>query len=466
MNQCLKSGRPSQVMGACVSLAAFAVPGWAYAMRADNRPEKVLQSSFSDFADSLLVEQSRHEAPPMADAAPPPAAGEDLATLDDIRTELRAQRQRLSLQEKVIEAQRKEIETLHAQIDSDGALKALRGAGAPPTAAVSLDGAQVASSVPQQSVGVAPPPEQEITPKVSSIPEGQGVLTARGATILETSFEYTRSSNNRLVFRGVELIPGLQVGLIEASDVDSDTFIGTIAVRHGLSNRLEIEARMPVLARLDRIRITQLRNQGIVREINLNGYEVGDAEIGLRYQLNAAKGPEEPIYVANLRLKSNTGKSPFAIEYDEFGVAKGLATGSGFWGLQAGASFLLPSDPAVIYGGLSYLWHIPRRINKTIGGALIGRVDPGDAVSANLGFGFALNPRFSFSLGYNHSYIFPTKTEIGTTNQRSKGLQVGALAIGASYRLSERQSVNLGFEFGVTSDAPDMSLTLRLPLRF
>jgi hypothetical protein len=264
----------------------------------------------------------------------------------------------------------------------------------------------------------------------------------------------------------VELIPGLQLGLIEASDVDSDTFVGTLAVRHGVTNRLEIEARMPVLARLDRIRITQLRDQGIVREINLDAYELGDAEIALRYQLNRASGPEQPIYVANLRLKSTTGKSPFSIEYDEFGVARGLATGSGFWGLQAGGSFLLPSDPAVIYGGLSYLWHIPRRINKTIGGALIGRVDPGDAISANVGFGFALNPRFSFSLGYNHSYIFPTKTEIGGTNQKSKGLQVGSLSVGTSYRLSARQSVNFGFEFGMTSDAPDMSVTLRLPLRF
>jgi hypothetical protein len=33
-----------------------------------------------------------------------------------------------------------------------------------------------------------------------------------------------------------------------------------------------------------------------------------------------------------------------------------------------------------------------------------------------------------------------------------------------AYRVTEKQTVNLGFEFGVTSDAPDVSITIRTPL--
>jgi hypothetical protein len=33
-----------------------------------------------------------------------------------------------------------------------------------------------------------------------------------------------------------------------------------------------------------------------------------------------------------------------------------------------------------------------------------------------------------------------------------------------SYRFTELQTVNLGFEFGVTKDAPDLSVTLRMPI--
>ncbi len=466
----LSPPRSDHFLKALATVSALVAPGTAYAMRSGINSPALRQMALIDTtyeAQGDAGAETPAAAAPASRAASPATTAEDTASaLQEIRAELAAQRKLIEDQSRVIAAQREEIAALRGQASDDTVLAEERGGSAPAAMIAAANAAQVGAAAPDQTVGVAPSEQQDLTPKVTSVPEGQGVLTPRGSTVLESSLQYSRASNNRLVFRGVELIPGLQLGLIEASDVDSDTYVGTLAVRHGLTNRLEIEARMPVLARLDRIRVTQLRSQGIVREINLDAYDLGDAEITLRYQLNSAKGPEEPIYVANLRVKSTTGKSPFAIGYDAFGVAEGLATGSGFWGVQAGGSFLLPSDPAVIYGGLSYLWHIPRRINRTIGGAFVGRVDPGDAITANLGFGFALNPRFSFSLGYNHSYIFSTKTEIGGTNQRSKGLQVGTLALGTSYRLSERQSVNLGFEFGVTSDAPDMSVTLRLPLRF
>jgi hypothetical protein len=265
------------------------------------------------------------------------------------------------------------------------------------------------------------------------------------------------------VFRGIELVPGIQIGLIEASDADRTTLVTTLGARYGLTNRLEIEARVPALYRWDRIQVAQQRDEGIVRTIALKERGIGDAELALRYQINRPNG-QNPIWVANLRVKSDTGKSPFEVGFDEFGVATGLSTGSGFWAVQPGVNFLLPSDPAVIFGSLGYLYHIPRNIDRDIGGVRIGRVDPGDAISGNVGFGFALNPRFSFSMGYRHSYIFPSTTEIGGSEERSDRAQVGSFTFGMSYRVNPRQSVNIGFEFGATADAPDVGVTIRLPL--
>jgi hypothetical protein len=417
----------------------------------------------------LFYADGGFDGPGSADPAPPASppqmevqvvqnmsVAEQLKQLSD---ELRSQREQLKAQTALIAAQQNQIRQLNSAVQMGQVLAEVRGTGVGELASL-----QATSTV--QTVGEAPPADHEMRNKVQSLPEGQGVLTPRGRTVLESSFEYTRSSANRLVFRGIELVPGLQLGLIEATTAERDTLSGAITVRRGLTNRLEIEARMPVLYRRDRIQVVQQRNQGIVREIKLSRYDIGDAEIAVRYQINTPKRPSDGIFVGSLRLKSATGTGPFDVNYDQFGIATGLATGSGFWALQPGINFLLPSDPAVIYGGLSYLWHIPRHINKNVGGAFVGKVDPGDAISASLGFGFALNPRFSFSLGYSHSYIFPSKTEIGGTNQRSKALQVGSFNFGTSYRLSERQSVNFGFEFGVTSDAPDVAVTLRLPLMF
>jgi long-subunit fatty acid transport protein len=105
-------------------------------------------------------------------------------------------------------------------------------------------------------------------------------------------------------------------------------------------------------------------------------------------------------------------------------------------------------------------------VNRTVGGAPIGRVDPGDAISGSLGFGFALNPRFSYSMGYRHSYIFATTTEIAGSIERSRPLQVGSLTLGMSYRLNPKSALNVAFEVGVTQDAPDIGITVRAPYAF
>ena len=43
---------------------------------------------------------------------------------------------------------------------------------------------------------------------------------------------------------------------------------------------------------------------------------------------------------------------------------------------------------------------------------------------------------------------------------------IGALQMSLSYRLNRRLTLINSFEFGVTSDAPDMRLTIRAPYSF
>ena len=389
---------------------------------------------------------------------------EQRALIDQQNVMLAEQRQHIVKMQGQLITQQAQIDRLSSFALAEAPLDMFRGTGmGQGIAGPALPGpGSDAVALPDAPVGEAPPPSESTAERVAAVPEGQGVLTRAGNLIFEPSFEYTRSSTNRLVFRGIELIPGIQIGLIEATDADRDTLVGTASLRYGISDRLEAEVRIPYLYRNDRIEVVQQRDEGIVRSIALREDGVGDAEFSLRYQFNRPVG-QKPIFVGTLRVKSDTGKGPFEVGYDEFGVATGLATGSGFWAVQPGLNFLMPSDPAVIYGGAAYLYHIPRDVNKLVGEVLIGRVDPGDAVSANIGFGFALNPRFSFSLGYRHNYIFPTKTEIGDTNQKSNYIHVGSLNFGMSYRLTERDVLNMGFEIGVTEDAPDVSITLRMP---
>lgn len=449
--------------GCAVSLSALAISSQA---QAADEPQASLDTSKAALKPFDLayvgVDEGRHSdrnGPPQNS----PRTDSTAEHLSIIAAELKAQRELIAKQNEIIARQQLAIDMLTQRQLASSDLSELRGAGLAGSmqsvAPVSQEGVGM---MPDAPVGEAPPPEPTVETKVEAVPEGQGVLTPRGRLVIDPSFEYTSSSTNRLVFRGIELVPGIQIGLIEASDADRTTLVTTFGARYGVTNRLEIEARVPALYRWDRIEVAQQRDEGIVRTISLKERDIGDIEFAARYQINRPRG-QNPIWVANLRVKSDTGKSPFDVTFDEFGVATGLSTGSGFWAVQPGISFLLPSDPAVIFGSLGYLWHIPRNIDREVGGAFIGRVDPGDAVSGNLGFGFALNPRFSFSMGYRHSFIMPSTQEIGAAVEKSNRAHVGSFTFGMSYRLSPRQSVNFGFEFGATADAPDVGVTMRIP---
>jgi hypothetical protein len=287
-------------------------------------------------------------------------------------------------------------------------------------------------------------------------------MTPAGTFVIDPSIEFTHSSSNRLVFRGVEIVSGVQIGVIEASDADRDAVVGTTAARFGLTNRIELEARVPTLYRNDRVMTLAQQNNQVTRSFSLDGGGTGDAEAAMRYQINSGRNGW-PIFIGSLRAKSDTGTGPFDVERDSQGVATELATGSGFWGFEPGISVLRPSDPAVLFANASYLFHMPKEVDKTFGNTHVGEVDPGDSIGASLGFGFALNPEFSFSLGYKHNYIFPTKTELGNTVQESEDLQVGAMLLGMSYRLSDKVTLSGNLEFGMTSDAPDTRFVLRIP---
>ncbi|MNQ26174.1 hypothetical protein D3C85_394030 [compost metagenome] len=392
-----------------------------------------------------------------------------------------AQSQRLNDQEALLARQAELLEAQSRRIDErwrvdpagaeTAALASTGGLVALPGATV-LDPEGLEAWRAGQDTGVgtgiqAPPPPtlSQRGLQLSAIPEEVAVLSPKGQASFDISAEYTRSSANRLVFRGVEIVPGLQIGVIEASEADRDTLGATIAGRYGISDRIEVDARIPFLKRNDTVTTVQQRDEAVSRTIDLKGSGIGDVEAGVRYQLNGGERGR-PIFVAGLRAKSDTGEGPFDIPRDEFGVATRLATGSGFWGVEPSISMLYPSDPAVIFASLSYFAHLPKDIDKVEGDVRVGRVDPGDSIGLGLGFAFALNQRFSYSLGYKHNYIRPTETELNDTTQKSKSLQVGALTFGLSYRVTDRFSLNGNFEFGVTEDAPDMRFVLRVPVLF
>ena len=338
--------------------------------------------------------------------------------------------------------------------------------------AQSNSGVTPRTTTPSGPVGEAPKQDQQ-PQVVQSLPEGLAVLTPANHFILTPSIEYTQTTNDRLVFRGVVLVPGINLGEVEAS-TDSRNIASFVAdLRYGITDRLEAEIRVPYTYSDDRATVLTQGPGGTsgssaataTQSVYLQDSGIGDVEIGARYQINDGR-EDWPIFVANARVKTDTGMGPFDVRRDAAGVAEQVALGSGFWGIEGGFSMLKVTDPAVLFASVNYIYGLPKDINQTIGNVFVGRVDPGDSVNANLGFGFAINPDFSFSLGYEHSYVFPQYTMLGNTKQVSDSLQVGALTLGLAYRLGNNTSLNGNFEFGVTQNAPDVRAVFSLPMTF
>ncbi len=409
--------------------------------------------------------------------------------LNDQERQLSEQQRQLSEQRSLIEQQRQEIYSMAGMSETD--LGEIRGAGVPhsslayadlgPDEPIRLNRRSVrtvaqstggGSAPPEATPAAAPrgpvgeaPPESTQTSTVDALPEGQNALLGRGRLVIEPSFEFSRSSGNRLVFRGVEIVTGIQIGLIEANDTARNTVSSSLAVRYALTDRLEVEARVPYVYRDDRVTTLSQNSTTTTQTFNLNGSDIGDVELSARYQLTRGRNGA-PIFVAGARVKSTTGVGPFDVERDAQGIAAELATGSGFWALQGSLSMLYPTDPAVIFANLSYMYNMPDSIDQTYGAVTVGEVDPGDSIGFGFGFGFAMNPRFSTSLGYSHSYVMPTETELNGAVQESTELQVGTMQLGLSFRATERLTLSAGVDFGVTDDAPDVRVSFRAPFRW
>ncbi|MCV2218392.1 acetate kinase [Thauera sp. Sel9] len=391
------------------------------------------------------------------------------------------------------EAQLQQIEILKRELArQEAALKALRrevdlrqrarGQDGAPARAAPIAVAQ-ADAAPVEPVGQAPE-APERPPEVAPIFEQPGVLTPPGKWIVEPSLQYSYSSSDRIALVGYTIIPAILIGLIDVRNVKSNSFTATLSVRRGITNRFELEARIPYVYRYDNTRGREILDPERVREFysDQKGQGIGDVELIGRYQLNDG-GSDSPYYIASLRFKARTGKDPFEVPTSltvdpsdpntgaRTGMQRDLPTGSGFYSLTPGLTVLIPSDPAVFFGGISYQYSFKR---KNVTPNLVGDVDPADyayssiqpggVLGFNFGMGLALNERSSFSIGYDHLSVGKTDARYAD-GQRAEGVrvQLGTLLLGYSYKLDSMRTVNLSLGVGVTRDTPDVQMTLRMP---
>ena len=393
---------------------------------------------------------------------------------------LEQQQAQLEAQQAQLDRQAQELAALRRVMERSGATASYSlPPGQPREGAVTAaPGSPVASgAIPLERVGQTP--EDRERPIDLAVLEMQGsAVTRRGQLSGEVQFEYTRADRSRAVFRGVELVEAVLVGVFDINESRQDILGTSVGLRYGLTDRLEIGGRLPFIYRNDASIVAPVagstgNDQAATIDSSVKGSGIGDLELSARYQVLDGGGGL-PFVIANLQAVLPTGDDPFAIPRDELGRARRAATGAGFYGISPSLTAILPSDPLVLFGTLGYTFNLGKSVDTRIPPVIIDYVDPGDAISASVGVGIAFNQRTTVNFGYAHSWAFGTMTRTslieptpswpGMRETISRDLQIGRLLMGVTYRVTNRASINWSVELGATEDAPDVRTVLRIPI--
>ena len=172
-----------------------------------------------------------------------------------------------------------------------------------------------------------------------------------------------------------------------------------------------------------------------------------------------------------------TGRDPFGIPNTPNAAASNLrdvptklATGTGLWGLSTGFSAVKTVDPAILFASFDYTHFLKGSFDDiSAGGGIPGEVQLGDSFGYGLGMAFALSERLSLSLNFNQSFNFEAKQtdaynnliKVPGTNGNS-----ATMGMGVTWALDDNLSVVVNWAAGLTPDAPDYVVGIRLPYRF
>lgn len=313
--------------------------------------------------------------------------------------------------------------------------------------------------IPTEPVGKAPKNKKK-APLVETLVNTTGILVPKGKLVVQTSAQYIYNSASQVALEGFTVIPAILVGSINIQSVDQSYYVGMESLYYGLTNSFELEADIPYVYRTETT-VTSLLNTGSNQQtqVNTSGNGLGDIEFGFHYQIN--QSGNNGYWILNFITKSTTGSNPFDIPVNpQTGVLISQPTGTGFWSFYPSMTVVFPMDPVVFYANAGYVVNIPRDFGGTI-----GLINPGNETNISFGAGFSLNEKASFSLGYDQISVW-APTENGAPIPLTRMLEMGMMMFGYSYTVGPSQYYLLNLATGVTPDAPNVQITISVPLMF
>lgn len=302
-------------------------------------------------------------------------------------------------------------------------------------------------------------------PMPSDIRRG-GLLLKKGQVGIDLSATYAHFSENQIFIEGFALLPVLVIGEITVEKIKHDILIGSVTGKYGISDRVQAEVTVPYRYHSESFYRPDVTNEEEKHDDN----GIGDIYGSLFFHLLQERATT-PHILGALTFKSQTGKSIFDIDPN-----KGeLPMGTGFYSLKGGLSFIKTADPAIVFFNLGYTYTFPRKddlyfaqqdpdtkeityTKKNI------KLKPGDAIEAGFGVAYALSYKLGLNTQYQHSIILKTKKD----GRKIPGtlINAGSIRFGGVWAWSDTTTIDLSTTIGVTADAPDAVVELRLAYKF
>lgn len=413
-------------------------------------------------------------------------------SLSALQATVSAQEAKLKKEELQLEQQSLELDQQQRLLD--GEMAQLRGTGTGGTTQTAADtsapsggaagGGGAQQSSPDGTVGQQQQQQQQqqnqqqtkvILQSSAVLSNAGGVLTPKGQFVIDPSIEYDYWSQNQLQLNGFTIIPGITLGNIFISRVDQNFMTAAVTARYGITDRLEVNLKVPVVAGYGTLAAQQVGATAQPVVANSSNVNIGDVQLGASYQFNSGENGW-PVFVGNLLFKTATGVSPYQVPIYTVndpngaylqGVAKRLPTGTGFYALEPSLTVFYPTAPGVLFGNLQYIENFSRSFNipSPAGGAAIHEnLSPGSAVAATFGLGFALNDKASMTFSYQEEHVFGSSAN--GQSLAGSSYDFGTFNFGLGYTISPTTSVNLGVGIGAGPNAPVAKILVEVPIRF
>jgi hypothetical protein len=296
---------------------------------------------------------------------------------------------------------------------------------------------------------------------------------------LDWGISDTYYDRRQLQLSGFLALDAIFLGNINLGETKSHQLMTDLDVRYGLTDRISFDVDVPYIYRHSNFIVGGAGGAaGSLSDASGTSSALGDVNVGLYYQF-VKEDANWPDIVGSLRVKAPTGTSPFGIKLVQLDpnntnlvAPSKLPTGTGFWNVTSGVSVLKTYDPIVLFGSVSYTYNVARSfsdISSVTGQTQPARVKLGDIVQWGAGVALAFSEKDSASVAYTMAIEPQSKTQAPSQGWQSvpgSETMASTLNFGLNHVVNKHLTINGSVAIGLTPDAPNFVVGMRLPYTF